>query len=124
MGLWHLVLVWAQPLLRTATVKVASELGGFVAAESLPASVNRVRSMPLQKQYVPISSTNGKEIGYKTAYFGHVFAGGPQRQNFTVVFDTGSGNVILPSTACNSEACMKHQRYDRRSSESAIEIDC
>jgi hypothetical protein len=36
-----------------------------------------------------------------------------------MLFDTGSGNLILPSTRCASAACQKHTRYDMSASSSA-----
>jgi hypothetical protein len=36
-----------------------------------------------------------------------------------MLFDTGSGNLILPSTRCQSAACAKHARYDQSASSSA-----
>jgi len=80
-----------------------------------------IGSVPLQKQYVPVSK-NGKVIAYKTAYFGEISAGTPA-QTFTVVFDTGSGHVVLPRTSCRSEACLKHRQYDRSKSSSAVDIE-
>jgi hypothetical protein len=77
-------------------------------------------SVSLQKQYVPVMKDN-KTIAYKTAYFGEIQAGMPA-QTFTVVFDTGSGHVILPRSSCRSEACTKHRRYDRVASTSAVDI--
>merc|ERR1719323_2756927 len=79
-------------------------------------------TIPLTKQYVPISK-NGKVIAYKTSYFGHIEAGGPDRQDFTVVFDTGSGHLILPSLNCESATCTKHRRYDRQRSQDALDIE-
>merc|ERR1719437_132813 len=64
-----------------------------------------------------------KIIAYKTAYFGSVKVGDPVQQSFTVVFDTGSGHLILPSTACHSETCAKHRRYNRTVSASALDIE-
>jgi hypothetical protein len=65
---------------------------------------------------------DGKTIAYKTAYFGEIKAGTPA-QTFTVVFDTGSGHVILPRTSCRSETCAKHRRYERTASSSAVDIE-
>jgi len=87
-------------------------------ADVLPA----VHSIPLKKQYVPVEK-NGKTVAYKTAYFGDVHLGAADPQTFTVVFDTGSGHVILPSTSCNSDACVKHRRYNRTASASAVDIE-
>lgn len=80
-----------------------------------------LRSIPLQKQYVPVMK-NDVTIAYKTAFFGEVQAGTPA-QTFTVVFDTGSGHVILPRTSCRTETCAKHRRYDSRASATALDIE-
>lgn len=79
-------------------------------------------NVQLQKQYVPVAS-GGKTIAYKTAYFGSIYLGGHASQLFTVVFDTGSGHLILPSTACTSETCMQHRRYNRTLSDTAMDIE-
>jgi len=83
---------------------------------------SHIHIVPLQKQYVPVSRNN-KLIAYKTAYFGKISVGSPDPQSFTVVFDTGSGHLILPSASCRSEACQKHRRYDRSLSSSAVDIE-
>lgn len=78
-------------------------------------------TVPLKKQYVPVSR-NGSVVAYKTAYFGDVFVGSPQ-QAFTVVFDTGSGHLILPSLGCDTETCVKHRRFDRLASKTSQDIE-
>jgi len=91
------------------------EVGSALVAE---ASLHKVA---LQKQYVPIIREN-VTIAYKTAYFGEIFVGSPL-QAFTVVFDTGSGHLILPSTACDTETCRKHRRFNRTASSTAVDIE-
>jgi len=61
-------------------------------------------------------------IYYKSAYFGSLSVGTPA-QNLTVVFDTGSGNLILPSTYCHSVSCKVHNRFRRSASSSARDVD-
>jgi len=62
------------------------------------------------------------KIVHKTAYYGRVEIGSP-RQPLTVVFDTGSGNLMVPSTYCRSHACTMHKRFDRKQSATAEDIE-
>ena len=48
-------------------------------------------------------------------YFGTIYLGTPQ-QGFTVIFDTGSSNLWIPSSNCKSLACFRHRRYNALSS--------
>lgn len=92
----------------------------FAAAESS----GPVVTIPLDKQYVPVQRKN-RTVSYKTAYFGRIHLGFPRStgQTFTVVFDTGSGHLFLPSATCETETCRRHRRYSRGASPSALDID-
>lgn len=79
-------------------------------------------TIPLDKQYVPVTRNN-RTVMYKTAYFGTISVGLPVPQNFTVVFDTGSGHFFVPSSKCKEESCLAHRRYKREVSHSAVDID-
>lgn len=103
-------------------VSLKLTLGHETAGSDADAGAHSLHSVPLQKQYVPVMK-DGKAVAYKTAYFGKVFVGSDRSQSFTVVFDTGSGHFILPSTSCNTETCMKHRRYSRSLSPSAVDIE-
>jgi len=62
------------------------------------------------------------KVVHKTAYYGRVEIGTP-KQPVTVVFDTGSGNLMVPSTYCRSHACTMHKRFDRKKSATAEDIE-
>jgi len=54
-------------------------------------------------------------------YYGQVIVGSPP-QRFLVVFDTGSGNLLLPSKECVDEACTGHKRFDPALSATAMQV--
>jgi len=60
---------------------------------------------------------------HKTAYFGELKLGSPA-QTFSVVFDTGSGNLMVPGEHCRSSACRSHARFEESSSTTARQVNC
>merc|ERR1719356_1182227 len=63
------------------------------------------------------------KVIHKTAYFGSIDIGTP-KQTFQVVFDSGSGNLLVPASDCNSEACVAHSRYNQGESSTAYRVRC
>lgn len=102
-----------------AAASSPSTLGG---APSNAEVTTPLITIPLDKQYVPVTR-NGKTVSYKTAYFGKVFVGLPKPQVFTVVFDTGSGHLFVPSSECKAKPCLTHNQFDLSVSGSAVPID-
>merc|ERR1719487_1925358 len=61
---------------------------------------------------------NAMEVIHKTAYWGTVKLGTPA-QEFKVIFDTGSGNLILPAKSCSMAGCDPHKKFDPKKSSTA-----
>mmetsp|Transcript_86062 Transcript_86062/g.156791 ORF Transcript_86062/g.156791 Transcript_86062/m.156791 type:complete len:531 (-) Transcript_86062:47-1639(-) len=78
--------------------------------------------IPLRRESVPVKR-KGKVVSFKTSYSGMIAIGNPAPQMFRVVFDTGSGHLVLPSAECGSEACKVHKQYNQKLSSSAIPIN-
>jgi len=109
-------------MLASVILSLALSFVLFVFAASEQAAPTPIVTIPLDKQYVPVVRNN-RTVSYKTAFFGRIFLGLPHQQNFTVVFDTGSGHLFLPSARCTTETCRKHRRYHRSASSSAVDLD-
>merc|ERR1719420_2786488 len=66
------------------------------------------------------SQSKSKTV-HASEYYGKISIGTPP-QEFLVVFDTGSGNLLLPSTECTDEACTSHKRFNSQLSKHAVQI--
>jgi len=78
-------------------------------------------TLPLVRQHHPIEVVNDVAF-HRSAYWGKIAVGSPP-VNFTVAFDTGSGNIVLPSAYCKTRTCRSRTRYKRSTSRSAIDIN-
>lgn len=78
----------------------------------------------LRRESVPVRR-KGEIVSHKTSYSGVVSVGiGAQTpQEFRMVFDTGSGHLVLPSSECHSESCQLHAKYNMSHSTSATPIN-
>jgi len=79
-------------------------------------------TVTLQRELYPIRR-NGKILSHRASYSGLIHVGTPIAQEFRVVFDTGSGHVVLPSTSCRTKSCEKHRRYDESLSQKALAVN-
>lgn len=68
---------------------------------------------PMAKFYQ--GGTEGMTNDADLSYYGVISIGTPP-QSFTVIFDTGSSNLWVPSVYCSSQACENHQRYNPQQS--------
>jgi len=67
------------------------------------------------------SEHHHRKHSQSSEYYGQVIVGSPP-QKFMVVFDTGSGNLLLPSKECVDEACTSHKRFDSALSATAMQV--
>jgi len=79
-------------------------------------------TVKMMRERFPLRNEGGV-VHHKSIYHGAISIGSPEPQHFNVVFDTGSGHLIVPSVMCKSETCQKHRRYKRRKSLTAYDID-
>jgi hypothetical protein len=78
-------------------------------------------SVPLKRQLIPLHAEGGV-VQHKSAYHGQLSVGTPP-QLFDVVFDTGSGHLVLPSKLCRTNTCKQHRMFRRKASSTAQDIE-
>lgn len=107
----------AASLLQKPDFAVSSPPGENQPAEREPYVIG------LRRESVPIYR-RGKIASFKTSYSGVLRVGSPA-QEFRVVFDTGSGNIVLPAVECQSEACLveDRRRYNLSASETGVAVN-
>lgn len=86
------------------------------------ASPDRPMLVNLRRDSVPVKR-QGRVVSFKTTYSGVIAVGGPVAQEFRVVFDTGSGHVVVPAGTCLSEACLVHRRFNASASQTAVPVN-
>lgn len=101
---------------------ITSSFGGLCVHAAKEAVTKGPFSVKLRRQQIPLHSADGV-VHHKSAYYGQISVGAPVAQEFEVVFDTGSGHLVLPSIMCRTNSCRNHRRYRRRASMLAQDID-
>jgi len=76
--------------------------------------------LPLSRK---LTKLGGAESWKKSSYVGTIRIGATtqaERQEMLVLFDTGSGQVIVDSTRCTAPACLKHHQYSPERSNAPV----
>mmetsp|Transcript_58872 Transcript_58872/g.108732 ORF Transcript_58872/g.108732 Transcript_58872/m.108732 type:complete len:410 (+) Transcript_58872:208-1437(+) len=101
-----------------ADVARALTLAGSTKRAAMSVSLHRHRVVDTQ-----VTQQGRTKQVHKMAYYGPLLVGQP-RQEFLVVYDTGSGNLIVPGSTCTSEACQVHRMFNRSASSTVSDIFC
>lgn len=106
---------------------VTSRMASAAAAAS-ESGVSSSLSVELERRVFTAHQRARREtlrskIVHKTAYFGKLNVGNPP-QAFNVVFDTGSGNLMIPDDTCESAACRSHERFAQSLSTTSKQLNC
>lgn len=72
-----------------------------------PVNPRKLTQTPKNQKAIRVSLVN--EQGAQ--YFGEIAIGTPP-QKFSVIFDTGSSNLWVPTSKCHTATCTEHERYD------------
>lgn len=80
-------------------------------------------TIPLQEYMSVFDSPGGRHRKkvHVSEYYGKIAVGSPP-QFFDVVFDTGSGNVVLPTVKCDEDVCVRHHRFQSKASKTAVQL--
>ncbi|XP_078128766.1 nothepsin [Sander vitreus] len=104
------------PLRRVPSIRSQLRADGLLKEflkESRPDMFNRRYAQCYPPGTPSLRLTRSSEKLYNfmdTQYYGEISLGTPP-QNFSVVFDTGSSDLWVPSTYCVSQACGLHRRF-------------
>eukprot|EP00927_Polykrikos_kofoidii_P033496 TRINITY_DN28327_c0_g1_i1.p1 TRINITY_DN28327_c0_g1~~TRINITY_DN28327_c0_g1_i1.p1 ORF type:complete len:521 (-),score=86.91 TRINITY_DN28327_c0_g1_i1:58-1620(-) len=100
---------------------------------SASAKSSKIFTLPLQEfetaMEVPVPMARNAPPGAHrvqrqvrvTEYYGKIAVGSPP-QLFDVVFDTGSGNIVIPTMKCSDDVCLRHRRFHSEFSKSSVQL--
>jgi hypothetical protein len=93
------------------TVEKHNEEGKMVTIKLKRSGQRGERKRRLRSSLLQVSSGARARSAKPSDLYGVIRIGTPP-QAFTVAFDTGSGNVLIPSKKCSDMACYAHRAFD------------
>mmetsp|Transcript_16610 Transcript_16610/g.36750 ORF Transcript_16610/g.36750 Transcript_16610/m.36750 type:complete len:497 (-) Transcript_16610:72-1562(-) len=110
--------------LAAAGVPISLQAGGAPPANSplekgVTITLTRFESEFRRKLSTPQGVV--RQLLHVSEFYGEIGVGTPP-QKFSVIFDTGSGNLVIPTTKCTVRPCMNHQRFNASKSSTSKQI--
>eukprot|EP00408_Alexandrium_pacificum_P060467 CAMPEP_0171168714 /NCGR_PEP_ID=MMETSP0790-20130122/7848_1 /TAXON_ID=2925 /ORGANISM="Alexandrium catenella, Strain OF101" /LENGTH=528 /DNA_ID=CAMNT_0011633553 /DNA_START=68 /DNA_END=1652 /DNA_ORIENTATION=+ len=112
----------ASALLLVALAALLPEPAAALSRGEAPWEEPTPLVLPLRREVTPVYN-QGKLVSFKTSYSGVVRVGTPKPKEMRVVFDTGSGHIVIPSVFCLAEACGGKQLYKPSESETGEPVN-
>jgi len=126
-ALFTCALLYSWAVSTTALTPQSSDKQGDSAAAVPPASdwhgkdrAAGIHVISLERDTTPLR-VRGSVVAFRIAYTGIIRVGSPA-QEFKVIFDTGSGQVVLPSSKCEGPICRRLHRYRMGYSSGAFHV--
>merc|ERR1719512_210264 len=107
---WLLALLAAPALGRQASWTRDAKPGNATAALEAPV-------------VIPLSRVSAQTPTGEAAFYVARLAVGSPPQVFQVMFDTSSGDLVLPHKACRSKSCLAHRRFSPWDSSTALDVN-
>eukprot|EP00933_Yihiella_yeosuensis_P047552 TRINITY_DN433_c0_g1_i1.p1 TRINITY_DN433_c0_g1~~TRINITY_DN433_c0_g1_i1.p1 ORF type:complete len:419 (-),score=43.86 TRINITY_DN433_c0_g1_i1:116-1372(-) len=124
----------AKFLTLVACAALCSQHAAATALRAKTGSNEQLQNDMATQLHETVASAGGLRMGFGTtsnvlakrppaqAVYGTLYVGTPA-QEFRILYDTSSGNIILPSKKCDATPCLQHKTYDLFSSVTSHELE-